>query len=137
MRTLREHYKRDELGVNMRDSGVQILGIQEHRIVHSTEIEYQDLGDCYLITSSAWRTSNGAATGGVGIVLDKTIFSSLTSVYKYDRRTLVANFAGNPTVTVMATYSPTEPVRMLSRQKIIMGDSARQSGRSQHTICCT
>lgn len=108
MRTLREHYKRDELGVNMRDSGVQILGIQEHRIVHSTEIEYQDLGDCYLITSSAWRTSNGAATGGVGIVLDKTIFSSLTSVYKYDRRTLVANFAGNPTVTVMATYSPTE-----------------------------
>ena len=40
-------------------------------IVHSTEIEYQDLGNCYLITSSAWRTSNVAATGGVGISLDE------------------------------------------------------------------
>ena len=109
VRTLREQHKRDELGVCMRDSGVQILGIQEHRIVHSTEIEYQDLGNCYLITSSAWRTSNGAATGGVGIALDKkAVFDSLTSVYRHDRRTIVANFAGNPAVTVIATYSPTE-----------------------------
>ena len=40
VRTIREQYKRDELGVCMRDSGVQILGIQEHRVVHSAEIEY-------------------------------------------------------------------------------------------------
>ena len=53
VRTLREEYKRDELGVCMRNSGVQILGIQEHRIVHGTEIGYQELGNCYLITSSA------------------------------------------------------------------------------------
>ena len=72
VRTLRENYKRDELGVSMKASSVQILGIQEHRIVHSAEIEYQDLGNCYLITSSAWRTSNGAAAGGVGIVIVKS-----------------------------------------------------------------
>ena len=70
----------------MRDSGVQILGIQEHRVVHSAEIEYQDLGSSHLITTSAWRTSNGAAAGGVGIVLDKkTVFNSLISVYSHDR----------------------------------------------------
>ena len=109
VRTIRENYKRDELGVCMRDSGVQILGIQEHRIVHSSEIEYQDLGSSYLITCSAWRTSNGAACGGVGMVLDKkTAFNSLTSVYRHDRRTMVANFAGNPVTTFMVTYSPTE-----------------------------
>ena len=93
----------------MRDSGVQILGIQEHRVVHSAEIEYQDLGSSHLITTSAWRTSNGAAAGGVGIVLDKkTVFNSLISVYSHDRRTMVANFAGNPVTTVIVTYSPTE-----------------------------
>ena len=70
MRTIREQYKRVELGECLKASGVQILGIQEHRIVHSSEIEYQNLGSCTLITSSAWRNSAGAATGGVGIVLD-------------------------------------------------------------------
>ena len=108
VRTLREQYKREELGVCMRDNRVQLLGIQEHRIVHSPEIEYQDLGSCYLITSSAWRTSNGAATGGVGLVLAKTVFGSLSSVYKHDSRTLVVDFAGNPRVTILVTYSPTE-----------------------------
>ena len=39
VRTLREQYKGDEPGVCMRNSGVQILGIQEHRIVHGTEIK--------------------------------------------------------------------------------------------------
>ena len=117
VRTLREQYKREELGVCMRNSGVQILGIQEHRIVHGSEIEYQDLGNCYLITSSAWRTSNGAATGGVGMVLDKgTAFGSLTSTYRYDSRILVANFAGNPAVTVISTYSPTEGASIIEAE---------------------
>ena len=68
VKTLRAQYKREELGVCMRGNRVQLLGILEHRIVHSPEIECQDLGSCYLITSSAWRTNNGAATGGVGLV---------------------------------------------------------------------
>ena len=108
VRTLREQYKRNELATCFQNSGVGILGIQEHRIVHSSEIEYQNLGNCTLITASACRNSGGAATGGVGIVVDnKTVLNSLTSVYKHDHRTLVANFAGNPITTVIVTYSPT------------------------------
>ena len=82
-----------------------------------TEIKYQNLGNCYLITSSAWRTSNGAATGGVGMVLDKgTAFGSLTSTYRYDSRILVVNFAGNPAVSVISTYSPTEGASIIGAE---------------------
>lgn len=117
VRTLREQYKRDELGTCFQNSGVQILGIQEHRIVHSSEIEYQNLGNCTLITASACRTSGGAATGGVGIVVDnKTALNSLTSVYKHDSRTLVANFAGNPITTIIVTYSPTEGANIVDAE---------------------
>ena len=117
VRTLREQYKRDELGVCMRNSGMQILGIQEHKIVHGTEIEYQDLGNCYLITSSAWRFRSRATTGGVGMVLDKgTAFGSLTITYRYDSPILVANFAENLAVTVISTYSPTEGASIIEAE---------------------
>ena len=117
MRTLREQYKRDELAICFQNSGAQILGIQEHRIIHSSEIEYQNLGTCTLITASACRTSGGAATGGVGIVVDnKTALKSLTSVYKHNSRTLVASFAGNPVMTVISTYSPTEGANIVDAE---------------------
>ena len=56
-------------------------------------------------------------TGGVGIVLDNnTALNSLTSVYKHDNRTLVANFAGNPVTTVIVTYSPTEGAHLIDAE---------------------
>jgi hypothetical protein len=50
---------------------IDILGIQEHRIVHNdNQLEYENLTDGYqLATVSAWRNSIGAATGAVGVLL--------------------------------------------------------------------
>ena len=119
----------------MEASGVHILGIQEHRIIHSSEIEYQNLGNSTLITASAWRNDIDKAVGGVGLVLDNTTaLKSLTSVYKHNRRIVVANFAGNPATTVIATYSPTEGASILDKENYYDELSAAISQIPAHNV---
>ena len=119
----------------MKAGGVQILGIQEHRIIHSSEIEYQNLGNSTLITASAWRNDIDKAVGGVGLVVENTTaLNSLTSVYKHNRRIVVANFAGNPATTVIATYSPTEGASILDKENYYDELSAAISQIPAHNV---
>ncbi|XP_030839582.1 uncharacterized protein LOC115923289 [Strongylocentrotus purpuratus] len=63
-----------------------------------------------LITSSANRSSAGAAIGGVGLLLSPSAYDSLASMRSHSDRILVANFQGNPATTVITTYCPTNVV---------------------------
>ena len=72
------------------------------------KIKYWKLDNCTLITSSAWRNSQGAAVGGVGILLSKQAEKSISEVTSVNQRILVVTFNGNPATTVIANYAPVE-----------------------------
>ena len=61
-----------------------------------------------MVTSSAWRNSVGAATGGVGFVLTHKAHEAITNVQVISPRILSVSFDGNPKLTVIVVYSPTE-----------------------------
>ena len=109
VRTVREQYKRIELASLFLRSNVVVLGVQEHRIVHDEEIRIErcDKGS-HLVTTSAWRNSKQAATGGVGFMLAKQAYKAVSLMKSYGRRIFLISFDGNPRLTVITVYSPTE-----------------------------
>ena len=104
----RENWKREELAYNFVKSQLDLLCVVDHKIVHEEKYKIQELEDCRLITSSAGRNSNGAAYGGVGIVLNKFAQRALSQVNPVNERILKIQFNGNPNVTVVVNYSPVE-----------------------------
>ena len=110
VRTIREQRNREELSSNFSERNIEILGVQEHRIVHEEPVRYEKVLGNTLITSSATRSTAGAAIGGVGMLLNSRAFDSLASVRSYTNRILIANFQGNPATTVITTYCPTNVV---------------------------
>ena len=71
-------------------------------------INFKKLPGCVLITQSAWRNSQNAANGGVGLVVNKAAESVLSDVNYVNKRILIATFNGNPSTTVIVNYSPQE-----------------------------
>ena len=61
-----------------------------------------------MITSIAWRSSNGAAQGGVGILIDSLAESNLSTTEPITPRIFKATFSGNPALTVIVHYAPIE-----------------------------
>ena len=83
VRTLRTQQKRIELIANMNRQRIAILAISDHKICHEDEINYEQLNNYTIITSSAWRNSNNASAGGVGLVINNSIEGNLAEVTKY------------------------------------------------------
>ena len=106
-RTIRENWRVEELEHHAGKQGIEIVGIQEHRIVHEDSIRYKQLDKYHLITSSAWRNSAQAAVGGVGVLISKKAEKALSSVKPISDRILKATFQGNPATTIIVAYSPT------------------------------
>ena len=110
VRTIREHWCRKELVSNLIEhmsNTTEVLGIPEHRIVHDEPVRYENILGRTLITTSATRSSAGAAVGGVGIILNTEAKRSFSSVQEHTDRILIANFQGNPATTVIVNYFPT------------------------------
>ena len=107
--TIREDPKAMELAYRAGQLDIEILGIQEHRIVHQVETEFRFtcLEDRYLVTSSAWRNDMQAAVGGVGMLLSGRAKKTLSDIRSYSLRVLLANFADNPATTIILAYSQT------------------------------
>ena len=110
VRTIRESFKRLELAALFVKSQISVLGVQEHRIVHDEEeikTEKHQKG-VHLVTSSAWRNRCQAATGGVGFMLSSEAYKAVSLIKSYSKRILLVSFDGNPRLTVITVYSPTE-----------------------------
>ena len=60
VRTIREEHKQLELKYNFESHYLDILGIQEHRIMHDETVKYNTIGHSTLITTSAWKHDQGA-----------------------------------------------------------------------------
>ena len=64
---------------NFNKCKLSILGIIDHKIVHEEDIRIEEHdNNCVLITTSACRNLNGAAIGGVGIVVSKKALQKLS-----------------------------------------------------------
>ena len=60
-----------------------------------------------LATVSAWKNSVNATVGGVGILIGPRALKSLNSIERIQPGIMVATFNGNPRVTIISSYSPT------------------------------
>lgn len=107
--TLREEYRAAECEQRRSDAGIEILGIQEHRIVlpDPDNIEYRTIGSGYFVISSGWRNESQASQGGVGLLIGRRAKKALLDVKRISARVLRADFDGNPRTTVLVAYSPT------------------------------
>ena len=63
-----------------------------------------------MFTASATRNRQGAAVGGVGVVVKCALLQNLVSVTKITDRIIHALFKGNPKAHVISCYSPTNVV---------------------------
>lgn len=109
VRTLRKEDKRIELARIFNATNIHILGVVDHKIVHEDEdIKTEQLNNCTLITSSAWRNESNASSGGVGVLINKKLEDTLSTIDTINKRIIVASFNGNPKSTIIVHYSPTE-----------------------------
>ena len=111
MRTISAEFKRKELAYQFTSKGLSVLGIQDHKIVHTTEddkIRTEIIDGCTLITTSAWRNDRHTAVGGVGLMMNKYAADAVADVVAYHSRIIIAHFSGNPSLSVIIQYSPTE-----------------------------
>ena len=63
VRTIREESKSKELVTQLAAKGIDIMGIQEHCIVHDEEARYRTIEGQFLITSTAWENKQQASCG--------------------------------------------------------------------------
>ena len=86
VRTIRLQNKRNELAELTRKNNINILGIVDHKICHEEKIKYEKYEKLTLITTSAWRNSNNASSGGVSILIDNNselIENALAEIIKW------------------------------------------------------
>ena len=87
---------------------MDILSIQEHRSYHpDCEFQHSCLEKNTLITSSAWKNSQGSTIPGIGLVLSPKASSNLISLNKISDRIILAEFNSNPKTSFISCYSPT------------------------------
>ena len=108
VRTLNRIGQLPELIASAEEHKIDIICIQEHRYTHTEDIKYHETGNGWsLATVSAWKNSVNAAVGGVGLLIGPRALKTLNSIEKIQPRMMVATFNGNPRVTIVSCYSPT------------------------------
>ena len=58
-----------------------------------------------LVTSSAWKNKRNAATGGIGFLISPRAIQSCTSIKSHNERIMEIYLLGNPSTTVICSYS--------------------------------
>ena len=106
VRTLFQHGKTHQLFMSCTDAGIDIDGIQEHRLIttNPTEELWSDDKNWMFVYS----TSSDQRQGGVGILMSRQMYKCLQSVKSIFNRIITATFYGNPKLRVTSIYAPTE-----------------------------
>ncbi|XP_068756271.1 uncharacterized protein [Montipora capricornis] len=105
--TLRDEDRVLELEQCTQHQGIEILGEQEHHIIHDDPIEFRKVCSRYLVTSSGWRNEAQASQGGVGLLLGQKARKALLKAKRISKRIMTVEFNGNPQTTVIVVYAPT------------------------------
>ena len=110
--------------------------IQEHRIYHDDiELKYHDMKKGWvMITSSAEKATNNSTIRGVGLLLSPKAHKALNSVETINPRILIATFIGNPAVTVISCYSPTNVSNVDGREEFYAELSELTKAVPKHSV---
>ena len=79
-----------------KEAGEEILGVQEHRIMHIDSIEFRRLGTSCLITSSGWRSQAQASQRGICLLFGTKARKVLLKIKSISNKIMAAEFDGNP-----------------------------------------
>ena len=93
-RTLNSLNERNEMIVHLEKYNIPICSIQEHRFFHKAndpDIIAKPLGRYTLFTALAWKATNNATIGGVGIIIRTDLLPILSSVRKISDRIVIAD----------------------------------------------
>ena len=106
VRILHQQGKAHQLFMGCSDVGIDIIGIQEHRLItkEPTEELWSDDKNWVLVYSSA----TDQRQGGVGLLMSEQIYKCLQCVTPVTKRIISATFHGNPQLTVTSVYALTE-----------------------------
>ena len=108
VRTLNRIGQLPELTASAVEHKINIICIQEYRYTHTEDIKYHDTGNGWtLATVSAWKNSVNATVGGVGMLIGQRALKTFNSIEKIRPRMTAGTFNGNPRVTIIFCYSPT------------------------------
>ena len=86
---------------------IDVIYLQEHRIIHKDKIANESLYENSLLTCSATKNCVNAATGGVGFLLSRRAMDSLINVQKINERIAILMLERNPRTTILNCYSST------------------------------
>ena len=106
-RTLNPISRKHELAQSAFMNHNDIICIQEHRQFHSETIRIEHVNSYQLVTASATKNTINATVGGVGFLLSPRIQKSLLSVEKINSRIILLHINGNPRLSTICCYSPT------------------------------
>ena len=98
VRTLFQQGKTHQLFMGCADTGVDIIGLQEHRLITTNPIEdlWSDDGNWVIVYSSATQ----GRQGGVGLLISKHIYRCLQRVDAVTERIIPATFHANPRLSI-------------------------------------
>ena len=106
VRTLFQHGKIHQLFMGCTDAGIDIVGIQEDRLITTNPTEELLSDDKNWVF--VYSTASDQRQGGVGILMSRQMYKCLQSVNSISNRIITAIFYGNPKLTVTSIYAPTE-----------------------------
>ena len=87
-----------------------------------------------MITSSAEKATNNSTIRGVGLLLSPKAHKALNSVETINPRILIATFNGNPAVTVISCYSPTNVSNVDDREEFYAELSELTKAVPKHNV---
>ena len=105
VRSLKGSGKEHQLTTGCEKFMINIVAIQEHRYIFDEDIKYTWNNDKTWLKVYASATEEG--NGGLGLLFDKRTANSLKQVDKINDRIIIAHLDGNPQMSVIACYAPT------------------------------
>ena len=118
------------------DQNIRMIAIQEHRRTHEEKIRYEEINNHVIITSSAVRNSAPAAIDGVGLLLNKKASSAMCEVTSISNRIMQPTFAGNPELTLISVYAPTNCKENEESTEDFYSQLSMPLGRFHNTTLC-
>lgn len=104
---VRTHYQKEkfhQLTTGCSEQNIDIVGIQEHRLITDKAINQDSIDREWLLAyvSATWERQ-----GAVGILLTKEMSKHLRTVEKVSDRIIKAHLEGNPALSIVIGYATT------------------------------
>ena len=122
---MRSQAKQAELSHLMKANGVEIIGLADHKIMHSDSINYKGVNGYLLITSRAWQNNQNVPNGGVGLMMNNKLKDCITNINAISI-ILKVDFTGNPSTTLLVHYSPVEGNSEADEHYSLLSDSIKE-----------